>query len=443
MSRNASLPEHLNDLHRARQWPKDIPMPKAGPFRLGARWTCEEEAELRRCYPLYGSHYAARLLGRSRKAVSIRALRIGIAGPSRVWTKKQIAVLKQKFGKMSREELARELGRSVSSMEVKARALGLARKPRPWSEKESEQLRALYRKVPVAEIGHRLGRTAGSVIGEVRRLGLARSLPPVTKAMQRTIMRKVGHVSMREIAAELGIGVHRVITIAKANGYKAEGQWWRNEFRPEEDAFIRKHYATMPIADIARHLGRLRIVIVKHARALGLPKEQSYHARAIAWSRQEDDLLRRLHPTMTMKEIAARLKRPVRGVTYRAYTLGLKRRPDGHRKWTAKEDAYIRKHYAGTSYNAIANNLGRSVNAVTGRVQMLGLTKQRPKVQRWTAKEDRLLRKLFGTISQVEIARRLNRRPGAVYARSGELGLSGTGKASAWRREKARRRVGT
>lgn len=440
--KHGPLPKNINDLRQAQQWPDGIPMPKAGAFCLGSRWTYNEEQLLRQYYPLYGARYAARLLGRSGSAVTCHARKLDITAPSRVWTKRQIALLKRQYRKVPHETLAEELGRSVSSMVTKARMLGLGKKLRPWNEKESEQLRALHRTVPMTEIARRLGRTVGSVIGETRRLGLVQPHPPITKAMERTIMRKVGRVSMKEIAAELEIGIKRVINVAEANGYTTQGQWWQNGFRPEEDAYIRKHYAIMPTTDIARHLGRLLIVVEKRARALGLPKEQSYRSREVLWSPKEDALLRRLHPTMTIKEIAARLKRPVGGVSYRAYTLGLRRRPDGHRKWMAKEDAYIRKHYATTNYDTIANHLKRTVNAVTGRVQALGLTKERPKVQRWTVEEDRILRKLFGTIPQWEIARKLNRKPGSVYARSGELGLSGTGKASEWRRNKARKGAG-
>lgn len=420
-----SLPKSLNDLREARRWPEGVPMPKAGAFRLGSKWTYDEEQLLRKYYPLYGARYAARLLGRSIAAVHGHARQLGEKCFSRKpWTKQDIALLKRKFGKVPYEELARELGRTVGAMRLKASKWGFTNAPKSWSSKEIEQLRKLYKTMTAAEIGRRLGRTAGSVTTALKKHGISRPWPKVTKSVVRTIMKKLETMSMQEIGAELGMSAPRISKIARENGYRAERHWWKNEFQPTEDSFIREHYATMPAREIARHLGRHQSVIARRMKQLGLRTKLSYHQREVRWSKREDDLLRRLHPKMTHKEIAARLKCSKQAVAYRCSVLGLKRQEEPRLQWTAKEDAMLRKLYGTMNHPEIAKRLGRTRNAVTGRVQVLGLTKERPMVNRWTEEDDKVLRRLYGSVTQAEIGRRLNRTYGSVGARIQLLGLS-------------------
>src|SRR3954468_7421794 len=102
-----SLPKPIDDLRKSRYWPKNIPMPKAGAYSGGSRWTHEEERLLKRYYPLYGGRYCARLLGRSTAGIRMHARHLHLNSDSRFWSEEDIARLKREYGTMPNAKLAR------------------------------------------------------------------------------------------------------------------------------------------------------------------------------------------------------------------------------------------------------------------------------------------------------------------------------------------------
>jgi hypothetical protein len=123
---------------------------------------------------------------------------------------------------------------------------------------------------------------------QAKKLGLARTVKPATKEVVRRIMRNVGRVSMERIAADVEMSVQRVASIAEANGYRApEKQWWKKQWTPKEDAYLRKHRPTTRLVDIAQHLGCSLAMVENRSRALGLPNKKKHTRRDEATARQD------------------------------------------------------------------------------------------------------------------------------------------------------------
>src|SRR4051812_40644270 len=73
MKKPSTIPMLTEKPRHATAWPKGVPMPKAGASRAGEVWSEAEERLLRRYYQRYGSHYCARLLGRTQNAANVKA----------------------------------------------------------------------------------------------------------------------------------------------------------------------------------------------------------------------------------------------------------------------------------------------------------------------------------------------------------------------------------
>lgn len=433
MATRKDLPKPIDDLRKARRWPKGVPMPKPGAYSSHARWTSEEDELLRQHYMRYGAVYVARLLGRSPEAVWAHAQYIGLKGRGRRWTAAEIRTVKKHYGRMPSGELARLLGRPRRAMTAKAHDLGLTVVALPWSAEEIRQLRKLYGTMSAAEIGRRLGRSDNAVMDRARSLGLAKTVKPVTKAMVRTIMKNIGRVAVTEIVAELGIGAYRIKEIAAAHGYQATGQWWKKQWTAREDAFLKKHRADMRVVDMAQHLGCTRAMVENRIRALGLPRKREPARRDREWSQSDSARLRKWYRTLNDKELAARLERTAADVQRHIKALGL-RRPDARtavRRWTAAEESLLRNLWASKRCEDIALRLGRSVGGTKDRANRLGLLPERSAPERWSAEEDALLRRWWQQSTMSELAERVGRSPAAVQHRLCALGLAKRRVASA------------
>ena len=323
--KRANLPAPLDDLRRARRWPKDIPMPKAGPYRSRAKWTHEEEEQLRHYYPLYGGRYVARLLGRSMDAVKIRADRIGVDGTRPRWTAAEIKRLKAEYGKMPIEKLARLLGRTVLSVRTRTKSLGLRKGARRWSEEEIAVLKKLYGTVSAAELARRLDHPQRSVVTKASEMGLGSLRTPITKKAVRYIMKHAGRVPMKVIGEAVRMSQRRVADIARANGYQPEDNKMLNYWRREDEAFLRKNYRTMTTREMARQLGRTPGAVSVRLGVLNLPLDQRYRRRIAKWSNREDEQLRKLYQRLSNRELSIRLNRTVAVVKKRLAALGLRR----------------------------------------------------------------------------------------------------------------------
>lgn len=420
------LPKPIDDLRKARRWPKGVPMPKPGAYSSGARWTYDEEQLLRRHYPKYGGFYCARLLGRSLVAVRTRARGLKLTAP-RFWSDTDIARLKLLYGTMPNAKLARMFGRDTEQMLQKARLLGLRTAASRWSKKELSILRSQYGTVPVKQIAERLGRPHGSVLQLAQRLGLSTKRTPMTRATERAIVKQVkDRVPITRIAEQFHTTTLRIHKIARAYGCELIPGARPDSWQQVEDEFLRKHYSTMRAADIAQHLGRGATSVHVRARQLGIPLAESYGARQIRWSAADERMLRKYYGKMVIEDLADQLGRSVKAVHAHARDLGLSLRaanPALPQLWTSKEDATLRRLFQIRTNPQIAELLGRPLRSVISRAKKLGLKKERPGFKEWTAREDGQLRQLHRTLKPAEIAERLGRTLASVRKRMYTSGL--------------------
>lgn len=236
-----------------------------------------------------------------------------------------------------------------------------------------------------------------------------------------------------------------------------------------EDAHLRRGYdAGLPVAEIAKALGRSVDALVARRALLGIPPRRV----RLPWSELEDQLLRsavkagvpatalagrlersaeqvrvrrrqlglasrtarRYTPAedtvlrdgwtagVGVEELARRLGRSPDAVRVHADALGL-HRPARRRRWTVAEDAIVRDGYAdGLTCRRIADGLGaRTAGAVAARARKLGLTTY---ARRWTSTDDGRLLHLVTLRSPGEIAEALGRTPEAIRRRARTLGLA-------------------
>lgn len=161
-----------------------------------ARWADHEDDLLRQGYAacMTCATIAAELLpGRSSRAVSARALRLGLTTYGRRWTLAEDAALRAMAARgTTPATIARTLTRTASAVRRRANRLGLtlhdAGRPRePWSVEEDALLRQWHTLEP-GRLALLLGRGDGSVRARIRALGLTPNgsphyQPPATNAL--------------------------------------------------------------------------------------------------------------------------------------------------------------------------------------------------------------------------------------------------------------------
>jgi len=137
-------------------------------------WTQEEDAELERLVVELGRTYAqcAEALGRTPRACEFRWRTISRSNPSRrpsvnLWTPEEDALLKRLWPVLSVEQISERIGRTVKGVYRRANRLGLtcgnqAAKV-PWTPEEDKALKERIGSMTYAEIGELLGRTEKSV----------------------------------------------------------------------------------------------------------------------------------------------------------------------------------------------------------------------------------------------------------------------------------------
>lgn len=139
---------------------------------------------------------------------------------------------------------------------------------------------------------------------------------------------------------------------------------------------------------------------------------------------EEDQLLRDLYGTKTLKQLAEEMKRSTHSINNRIQRLGLREAVRIRVPWTKEEDDYLRKYCNKQSAKEIGAYIGRTPNSVASRIRKLDL---RPETicRRWTEKDDEYLVRNYGIKKLSSIAKKLGRTEQAVEKRVGRLGLGG------------------
>lgn len=501
-------------LPKRKRKPDELPTP--GPFSEHQLWTRDDFRILHLHYPSKGAAWVARKLGRTKDAVKIKASRIGLKTDGmRPWTEKELRYLCRNNHRKELGDIAEALGRTVASVRGQARVMRakaksdpdypyrLQAKPVPplWTDKEIRLLRQKYGTVPTVELAKRLGRNPSAIGSKASKLGITfphavetdrkrargfRTAPTIeqmlTARQKKFILQNMTRLGCAEIARRLDLPHGRVLRYAKLNGY--DNSVSPRRWKPEELEFLAANHGKMLMKDMAARLGRKPEAVVAMAKQTGLPAGQGLYAASRRWSADDEEMLRKLYPTVTLREIAERLGRPLKSVIkksrhmklhltqqskyradhvwtpeqdarlrklygtmpYRELAGRLGRTPDAisrrairlglaekkgspatpSRAWTPEEDEVLRKGYRRLFARDLAGQLGRSAGSVIGRARFLGITRERRRDlpnRPWTEKEDRAMRKGYGKRPVEELAESLGRTPGAVQSRARTLGL--------------------
>lgn len=347
---------------------------------------------MRDCYRKYGTQYAARLLGRSLGAITARASILGLtdrslsAGKPRPWARKGwspppwTATDDEQLRRLHADgytprQIADAMGRTKVDVRQRARAIGVYRDLRPWSEEDDRMLRELYGTMPYAQVAERLGRSVASVTGHAAFLGIAhsRTWEPWEPKEDKLLRSLYGQMPNVEVARRMNRSEDAVIIRAGKLGLT---RGITPPWSTKEDALLKQlHRAGTSYDDIARAIGRTRNAVSGRVMKLGLVATQPM--RAPRWTKQEENVLRKLYGMVRNREIAARLGRTLASVGLKARELGLAGPPS--QPWSASDDRYIKRRYGTASREEIATALGRTVPAVASRAEFLGMTRRRAK----------------------------------------------------------------
>lgn len=146
-------------------------------------WTNHEIDILKKRYPENTCAKVAKELGRTSKAVRIKARRLGLSAnqSKNLWTAEDDAFIKKYYSKWPIEKIAKKLGRTplrVQRRAWKKHLTGSTRtKQRFWTKQEIRKLEYfLSLRYSREEIATKLGRSIESVGGKIKRLGLKKSL---------------------------------------------------------------------------------------------------------------------------------------------------------------------------------------------------------------------------------------------------------------------------
>lgn len=239
--------------------------------RKHRRWTAKEDRVLRRRYPREGAAAVAEVLGRSRAAVKMRVVRLGLRTDRGKWKAAEIAYLRAHYGRERTRTIAARLGRTAGQVCQAAKRLGLSRPgPRRWTRRETAYLRRHLRE-PLAALAATLRRTEKAIKSRCKVLGLARTDRHVWSRQDlRALRRRYGREPAPQIAAELGISVQKVRAAA--------GRIGLTRTRPRmtrriEAAIRRGNAAGRSDVEIAGPLGMKRQTVGAWRRRLGLPHQ--------------------------------------------------------------------------------------------------------------------------------------------------------------------------
>jgi hypothetical protein len=324
--------------------------------------------------------------------------------------------------------IAAELGRSTDALVARRKLLGIPsrREHRAWSMLEDRLLRASVRsRIPATMLAGRLRRSVEQIRARRRHLGLATPAGRRYSATEDALLLQgwEAGASVDALARQLRRSPDAVRLRAAQIGL--HGPAGRRRWTVVEDAVVRSGYAEgHTCRRIADALGiRTEGAVAARARKLGL----ATYARA--WTRTDDERLRRLIAQRSVADTARALSRTPEAVRIRARRLGLAGAvctapARAGARWTATEDDVLRLH-AELHPGALAVRLGRSDGAVATRMRKLGLRDGRersphhPAVAQgeFTAGELRLIDRELPTATGralLSLADRLNRSPASI-----------------------------
>jgi hypothetical protein len=142
----------------------------------------------------------------------------------------------------------------------------------------------------------------------------------------------------------------------------------RRPFLPQEVNYVKKHYKTMPVKELARHINHSPTSVRGLMRREGLRKHR-------LWTEEEEHYFRTMYGKISAKAIAKHLNRPVEVLYTRAHKLGIAKQQD-YKRWTPEEREFFRKNFMTMSFTELAKHFKRSYWAIGQQAFRLGLRKR-------------------------------------------------------------------
>jgi len=391
---------------------------------------------------------------------------------SKEWSAEEEGYLRCNYHTVSNKQIAAVLGRTASMLHHKAKRLKITA-PNYWSPEEIETLRQLWQEGKTCrEIGETLGKTEHAVdhavVKQQRDFGLPGRIKHWSKEEQEYLIKHYQGTSLDRIAAALGRtngmtqGMARRLKLIKCKSWTAD-----------ETDLLKEHYSELSNSQVAELIGtKSRLAVKEKAKKLGLKKSGYNSTQAErygkSWTPEEDAVIQNLHPTISAKELAARLGRTVQSIVSRAGHLNVKFTPppklpawsekevetlrklwqQGHTKlkiakligksagsvqgrinkeirnlnlqkrcerelWSKEDIAYLVEHYRGQAA-PLSAILGKSTESIRSKAFAMGLT-DKDRVKPWTIEETETLRQLRQESKSIpEIAKLIDRTPTSV-----------------------------
>lgn len=210
---------------------------------------------------------------------------------------------------------------------------------------------------------------------------------------------------------------------SKPQKIKASGtRRTRVPWTPEDEEFLRKHYAHKGAVFCARSLGRTKASVNRRAEHLGVRSKLRRD-----WTPKEDAMLRLRYAKLTAPHLAKIMKRTEESIRGRVRKLGLSE-PDSL-PWTDDEITYLRKHYGRLTSVELSAEMGRTTDAVELKAGRLGLS--RPK-KRLTSAQKRYIVANLGKLEMTTLARKLNVSIRAIQGVAAKNGFRARPTSRAW-----------
>jgi hypothetical protein len=402
-------------------------------------WTDKEKLFLKKYYPTKGSRYVAEVLGKTRASVFTQARKLGVDGtgglPYRFYSPKEILIIKKYYPLKGSDYVAKLLGRSPRSIYVKANNLRVERKSLlMWSEDEIKYIRKWYKKKRPSQIARHLGRSTSAVVSKAGLLGLQKFISRRWNNDEELfLIRNFRRMTYKQIAKHLNRSRQAVQEkVVRLKMKKRKLRKWT----PQEKRLLSRLYGKITIAELANRLNRTRVSVKGHAQ---VQKKTKKHAPA--FTEKEKKFILKNYLRLTNRQIAQKLNRSYMGIFRMTGKLGLKAnqekmnlRPEGFAPpFTEKEKEFIRNNYLKMVNKEIAKKLKRkSVDGIRKFAKKIGLAghSEKRKYPRthayvYSEKEKNYIRKNYLKMTNKQIGLKLKRPEDGVAAMVCKLGLSG------------------
>lgn len=144
-------------------------------------WTDDDVSYLKANYRTKGDHAIGKVLRRSAGAVTKKRIKLGLVRSSnhiidnpneKNWSEEDINFLLANIDTMTYDELAESIGRSVKAVMVKATRMGIITNGSRWSEQEVDIIRKYGGSKPPSHLAFMLNRTTKAVRHKMNQLGI-------------------------------------------------------------------------------------------------------------------------------------------------------------------------------------------------------------------------------------------------------------------------------